>query len=202
MNNQTAILMALIFSAGCRPEQGAPEVRTPSNQQNNTVRVETNCMFPQFGGVESGIEDIDKIGNGVIISNYQVVTAKHVIDCIGMDATVHIILPNGKSQKAIWQEDIGTDLVKIQIMNAGTLGDFKPPILKPFGAVGDTACITSLGRGTRCGEILPYHSVEVSSYHGDSGSGVYDSSGHLTGILVKSRNFEPHLAIVEPLTHL
>ncbi len=184
------IAILLVTMLACRPPVGPPADRTTTMQESATVAVGATCR-----PMHSAMAEVRK-GTGVIVSNHQVITALHVVDCMAMAPLIRIMTADGTTHRVSYQETIGDDLVLLSINHAGTIGDFPPPTIAPLG---EEACIATLD-GVRCG-VLDGRVLNVPIVKGTSGSGAYDSHGRLVGLVVMMAH-ETNFAIIEPVTRL
>ena len=141
-----------------------------------------------------------KVGSGVMVSEWQVLTAMHVVDCQAAIARIHVITPSGKryrfSPEKEWKE---YDISRIQMASADSfrLG-VSPPTLrltsvakhepvyiqaawpKRVEVMGEATGREYYGGQTYGG----YITYAAGTQSGNSGSGVYDIDGNLIGIHV------------------
>lgn len=133
-------------------------------------------------------------GSGVRVGGTAVLTAAHVIIC--EDSAPTMILAqtldaNGAADGHYIATLEGMDIADIARLDVILLPEM-PPVAIAAARVGERACaVFSLPEpGRRCGEVWPGGNtgaaglhVDFVAEHGNSGSGVWDESGHLIGLL-------------------
>lgn len=173
-----ALLAALVFAQyGCAsrvPFGPVPVVSTATEQTRAALMVETICGTS---------------GSGVIIDTAHALTAAHVIAACPMP--VLLTDSSGRRRVATPEAVVDVDVVRLQLLPGQALfTDARPPtITRP--SPGAAVCIES-GRHhqRRCGKVRAVepgrggirHSATTTK--GDSGSGLYDGSGRLVGIVI------------------
>ncbi len=152
------------------------------------------CPFPSTGGFYAGMDTVS-IGTGTVVSNYQIVTAAHVVDCKSSALpAIHATLRDGRMFRMSIQDiDDDDDLVRLEMMSGGKLGDsFHPPLLGPFPDIGSDVCLEHAApdRGRTCGKFIGPHlgalHHDAKTRSGNSGSPTFDSTGKLIGIEVST----------------
>lgn len=138
-------------------------------------------------------------GSGVMVSPTRMLTAGHVIRCEGEDGVYSkplIIEVNPGDDKwrpaTIVKENHTADVAMLQV--EGLEMYFTPVTISDAPVMGTRVC-TSTGKKPRyalkCGVVQPTSVAEKGSIQfdgiiepGNSGSGLYDDSGHLVGVVV------------------
>jgi S1-C subfamily serine protease len=131
-----------------------------------------------------------RMGSGVIVSRQRVLTAAHVVSCGGQ---IYIALP-AKPDNLKWLPgvveavDFGADVARVWIQDSFLrLGTIELGPAPPDGAwvcvmtaMPKARKVCGLSEGTADGKIT--HTAKVVP--GNSGSGMFDSSGRLVGIVI------------------
>jgi S1-C subfamily serine protease len=178
-------------NAWVRPAPSPAQARFPADQQLLAVKVESTCDPFDDGGNT-------KVGSGVIVSEWQVLTAFHVVDCGAAIANIHVTTKNGKryrfSPEKEWQE---SDISRIQMATADRfrLG-VSPPLIR-LSSISKWEPIYIQAAWPDRVEIVGeptgwgYYGEELSSgkfkysaptQPGNSGSAVYDIDGNMIAI--------------------
>lgn len=196
MARHAAVIISLI---GCntwvRPVPPHAESRDPTRQEAAAVRVHVHCDTPsEFGRFRNG--------SGVMVTDWQVLTARHVVDCPSIPV-IHVYNSHGDRWKftvetewlisvAGWRDGV----TRIQMASGDTLSPHvRPPTVRDIDAemlrtyepvyiypggrreivtVGETMAL--YGGGSYGGYAVSY---DASTEAGYSGSGGYDLSGNL-----------------------
>lgn len=189
--------LLLLALASCnrwvRPAPKAESIRTPEEQHIFAVKVEVACS--PFG--TSSVKK--QVGSGVMVSDWQVLTALHVIDCPTIP-TIHVISDKGRWRFSPEKEWRGADIARIQMASGDDLGrNVRPPTLRlqrlPMEEpvylqagypdheeiIGESTGYSYGGAGYG-GALQGSFSYYVKTRPGNSGSGVYDRFGQLVGI--------------------
>jgi hypothetical protein len=127
------------------------------------------------------------VGSGVIISDMHVLTAAHVVECPYIPR-IYATLSNGvRMWMAVEREDRDADVARLVIHSDQLFHHaVKPPALRP--ARGAQSYCAEAGYPTRerkCGNAYSSTVMGFESVPGNSGSGVYDELGNLSGIVVR-----------------
>lgn len=88
------VAISVLTLAACnkwvRPEPAPASTRTQHEQSASVVKIESRC--DPFG---NGTLGKSKVGTGVIVSDWQVLTALHVVDCPAAIPTIRVTNVNG-----------------------------------------------------------------------------------------------------------
>lgn len=176
-----------------RPKQPVSEVREAHMQKLLAVKVEMRC----------GDSGKTHYGSGVMVSDWQVLTAMHVVDCQTAIANIHVTTNKGRFRFASEKEWAGADISRIQMASADTLGiRVSPPTVRVRRMMTHDQVYIQAAMPKReelYGECSGYtyggaeygskgyrtFSYTTSTQPGNSGSGVYDIDGNLVGIHVR-----------------
>lgn len=187
---RAAIAIALV---GCTAAPRAPEMpRTRTQQDAAAVRVDVLCIDSGHDPFEGGAFTAHmRIGSGVVVGPRHVLTASHVTACPFVPR-VRITFADGSWRSVVVdREDAELDIARLEVSAALAL-----PFSRPSTAAatrGDSACaMTSYPeRGWSCGLVdevattgpggITFGALTKS---GNSGSGLYDGVGRLTGIVI------------------
>jgi S1-C subfamily serine protease len=189
-----AIIFALIgCNAWVRPSPPPPDLRTPAEQQSYAVIVESHCS--------NSFEEKHNTGSGVMVSDWQVLTALHVVDCQASIPDIHVTTRNGRWRFSPEKEWRKTDVARIQISSAdnlkqrvnppairsSALASFEPVYVQaawPYAdeVIGQSTGYSNAFGGIGYGGTFSYH---AQTQPGNSGSGVYDRENRLVGIHIK-----------------
>lgn len=188
-------LLALAL-AGCnqwvRPRGPCPELRDFDRAHAMTAMVEVLCH---------GNPNIDdrgemRAGSGVIVSDWQVLTAQHLVECPTIP-TIWVTTNQGTWRFAPEKEWVAADVARIQMASADTLEvhgpdgrllKITPPVWGPVPSYGEMVSVHTFlpDWGVRRGRVLsPYRDslrYDVESVDGMSGGGTYSDAGLLVGI--------------------
>ncbi len=187
-----------------RPKPLSESLRSADEQKMYAVKVEARCA--PFGG--SGV---NRVGSGVMVSDWQVLTALHVVDCQPALVTIYVTSPKGRWRFAPEKEWRGSDIARIQMASGDTFGQkVRPPVLRlarlPMyepvyvqaaqpereEIIGESTGY-SYGGVTYGGYPKGEFSYKIRTQPGNSGSGVYDRFDKLVGIHTK-RSEETNIA--------
>lgn len=202
------LLVAALLASACnqwiRSSPPAAELRDRDSQVAMRVLVESSCEGP--------IDTVSRTGSGVIVSNWQVLTALHVVDCQSSIATIHVTTSRGRWSFGFERAWERWDVARIQIGSADNLGPgIRPPTVRrerlerydslyiqaasprPDEIVG---WVDGAYGGSSYGGFVTY---KAQTEDGVSGAGIYDAPGNLVGIHHgKTENDEPFGALVTP----
>lgn len=180
-------LLILAFLASCnqwmRSSPSEYHVRSLDEQRAAAVYVTASCYPFLDPGIEPGPTDIGHAhqGWGVLVSDWQVLTALHVVDCQSTIAVIHI-WRDGKSYRfAPEREWRGVDVARVQIVSADSVPGVTSPVVRYSDLVEDELLYVH-GRETLLGESLGGALYRVPTEKGYSGAGVYDMGGKLVGV--------------------
>ena len=186
------LLAAAMGNCGCRtgtPAVAAPDPvalgRTPDEQAKAAVEIRMVCVG--MGTVRIGL------GSGVQVSADGVITAAHVIECAG-ESSIVVKAAGSWNLALIRLVDFEADVAALQLLlevpsTRATLGH-RPQ-------VGDGVCLVVVvpKPARRCGTVNTLEEGDsdrhdVFTEAGNSGSGVYDSTGRLVGIVTRRQPLE------------
>ena len=166
--------------------------RTAPQMHHSTVTIRTFC-----GGKFHG-------GSGVVVSPNRVLTAAHVVTCENADgiksqaSDVRVNPGDGQWRPAkIVAYAMTPDVAALVVEGIDRYGDI-PVTLGPIPGLGERVCAStgSMPRyAIKCGFVQPRDDQEEAGdiemdatiEPGNSGSGLYDASGRLVGIVVHFR---------------
>lgn len=202
-----AALLALTLSA-CNPwvrgNPGRPMLRENDQQRAGTVRIESYC-----DPFDDGTMGKYKVGSGVMVSDWQVLTVIHVVDCRSAIPTIHVTNRNGESWKFLpekeWEMTVGgkrDGVARLQMASGSSLEPrLPPPALKPYPVNVDDSLFLEVaepqfveqiveGQGDELdvpgGKILTYTGW---TEEGNSGGPLFDTNGDLAGL---------HMGVLNP----
>ncbi len=179
-------------NAWVRPAPSPERTRVPTEQRDLAVKVEMRCnTFDDTSVV--------RVGTGVIVSEWQVLTAMHVVDCQTDIARISVTTRAGKrysfSPEKEWPK---SDISRIQMASADSFRlDVSPPTLRltpipkfeplyiqaawpeRVEVFGEATGHEYYGGNSYGGSRLTY---TARTQEGNSGSGIYDLDGHLVGL--------------------
>ena len=180
-----------------RPDPQPAVTRQPDSQSASAVRIEMTCDPFEDGGKLS-------VGSGVMVSEWQVLTALHVVDCQSAIADIHVTTTAGRRYRfSPEREWVITSLAqrdgvaRIQMASGDSLRPrFPPPTVRETLVTFyeplyiQTAEPTheekiaeatgwEYGGASYGGTTFTYKAPTVP---GNSGSGIYDIDGQLVGV--------------------
>lgn len=183
-----SLTLLVLLAPGCcgtglRPAMpSSGEARTPVEQDIAAVIVVGACLTPE-GRVTSSF------GSGVLISDHAALTAAHVVTCPAEAATGVIVKFPGSEQHArVLVLDLEGDVARLDLEKPVAVA---PARIGPRPELDDRVCVVASvpERGRRCGSVELLREPPGDVKHnaitmpGNSGSGVYDASGRLVGIV-------------------
>lgn len=172
-----------------RPTPPAPETREAHIQQLRAVKVSMQCG------------NLIHHGSGVVVSDWQVLTAFHIVDCQSSLATIRVTDHTGEVFRfAPEKEWPSIDISRIQMATADSFdGKITPPTIrgrtmpmyepvyiqtampKREEIIGEATGYSYGGSGYGSGGYRTFSYI-APTQSGNSGSGVYDIDGRLVGI--------------------
>jgi hypothetical protein len=201
-NAGVAFILLTACNAWVRPTPPPPLHRSPEQQRAATVRIESRCD-PFNDGALTKL----RVGSGVMVSDWQVLTALHVVECTSAIPTIKVFNQDGRMWKFAPEREWlytwlpGRDgIARIQMLSADTLRPrLVPPTLREKDWMGtrepvyiQTAEQEKIFEATGWmyggdgygGKVYTYRPSGLSdpTEDGDSGSGEYDIDGALIGI--------------------
>lgn len=188
-----SFMVALYSCAGCGSSPLALG-RTVAQEYEAVVEVDVSCT--DDGPLISSITTWH--GSGVVVSSSQVLTAWHVVDAAavtGANCNIAVVLKSGEhvpmtvEVSAVENDMARLDTLELYVFNAPPVELVSPP--DPGQWV--CAVVAWPERGRRCGEVQDRRDPDGKFWYdiitepGNSGGGVYDTSGHLVGIVSSYR---------------
>lgn len=196
-----------VYLQGCGPSypHAPPALRPLPDRADTATRVDVVC--DNSGDFEHGGH-----GSGVAIDGRHVLTAAHVVLCTMTSvADVRIALRGSTCRMNVahaWPE---RDLAVLEVAGDDNFGAIAPPVAKPLyddeaacsqhsfpdagGSCGRVTKLTPMWCGAAHAGTVPWcHDAEFAadSVPGNSGSPVWDASGHLVAILTGGTHEEQH----------
>jgi S1-C subfamily serine protease len=177
-----------LSSVCCTPNHPLPF--TVEHQVAAAADVQHYCVHVGSDGMPINAEG--HVGTGVAVAPNLVLTAGHLVTCHVHG--IHIDMPDsGEAFGSLLWFDRQRDLAMV-VVPEGALGTgySTPAIASPM--VGEMVCarVAEPNRGSVCGVVIavggkPDGDVTFTGAieHGNSGAGVYDSTGHLVGIVTE-----------------
>ncbi len=198
---RAGLLLAALAScnAWTRPAPRQEEIRQPEVQRGMAVKVEATCDPFKDGGKS-------KAGSGVMVSEWQVLTAQHVIDCPSAIVSIHVTTDRGNRYRFSFEKEWkDNDVARIQMSSGDSFRrNVSPPTLRLTRLtrwepvyiqaawpereeiIGEATGYAYGGSGY--GGSRDTRSVyKAATQKGNSGSGVYDINGDLVCIHVGYR---------------
>lgn len=131
-------------------------------------------------------------GSAVVLSEHTLLTAYHVVE--GLDT---VVVTEGPGAKEIRAKVIKTDPVHdLALLRVTEKLPYKPTTVAPMPSLGNIICLVAKVPQVdrQCGGLVRHEKGVAGDYWhsaitqpGNSGSGVYDMSGHLVGIVTHYR---------------
>ena len=167
------LLLILFFLAtACGLHYSMALMRLPATQDEAAVSISTKCAA----------------GSGVIVGRHTILTALHVInDCDSRDIT--ITKSNGKTYSVTAEAALAIDIARLHVEEDLLISSVTIDKAK----VGEKLCSAPVvpSRGRSCGEVTSVGDGDSEIIFtgkvepGNSGSGMYNSRGHLVGIVTR-----------------
>lgn len=194
------VILFLLFCAvvstcaGCAaaPAQPVAPGFGPAEQAARAVELQRTCA------AEEPATLLVAVGTGAIVAHDLVLTARHVVDCGGhgtlADLLVRIAPADVRHAVVVWR-DVAHDLALVAVPGVA------PPSRAVYAApdVGEPVCFEHAfpTHGRTCGTVRDLDSqlavnglldikLSAVSVPGNSGSAVYDSGGHIVGVITNS----------------
>jgi S1-C subfamily serine protease len=194
--------IGLLLLASCnhwvRPSPPPAESREIGRQRAAAVKIIATCDPFEDGGKT-------RFGTGVMVSEWQVLTALHVVDCQSAITQIRVMNSDGRWWKFVREKEWVFDILpqrdgiaRIQLATSDTLQPrISPPALaqhpaldfEPFfiqSAQPEWQTILGEATGRRYGDtvgssgaLITYH---AETQEGNSGSAIYDINGDLYGL--------------------
>lgn len=180
-----SVASLFLVSTGCTQPQSPRSIRS---EYLSAVAIEKTCINTRTGKISGSY------GSGVVIAPNMILTAAHVVDPHGMTC----LFAGLDSRNRMYALSVGrTDYTA----DVAQLVSSKPFLYTPISiaeppSLGAPVCVVTgfPGRYRRCGTMQPSNEstpdleMDIVVEHGNSGSGMYDSEGHLIGIAVALTN--------------
>jgi hypothetical protein len=196
-------LLALTLAAcnqWVRPTPGVPAARTSKQQWESAVAIETSC-----DPFEDGVLSKTRVGTGVMVSPWQVITALHVTDCQSTIPLIKVTTVQGGTWKMVPEKEWGISVIKgerdgvsrIQLATADDLSpSFGPPrvnedrpvLWEPLyieTAMPERQEVIGEETGWQYGGDSyggRFFTYKAETQPGNSGSPIYDINGDLVGV--------------------
>lgn len=191
-----ALPLVAACNAWIRPAPQPPQRRqTVEAQTAGVVSIETYC--DPFG---NGVMAEGRYGTGVMVSDWQVLTAAHLVECASIPV-VRVTTVTGQTWRMSFQNEWTASsfvakhdgIVRLQLSSADTLvPNIAPPTVRTTEVAYDEPLWIGTVRGPRLGfatgqnDDLVFYDAETK--HGDSGSPSFDIDGNLVSIHFGSGN--------------
>ena len=205
------LALAITAVATCGACGIMPATRTPQQQHNASVQITVFCMPVDEDGhpridVDSGLPTVSEhFGSGTLVSAHEVLTAAHVPHCPEGDAEIMAVdVGDGAQHQA--SVDVllpAADIARVHVED--DLGTWFTPLrVGPIPQVGDRVCAASAAPRNmyRCwtaqarrADPGPSADIDLDGWteFGESGSGLFDDSGRLIGVVVSLTTCQEHL---------
>lgn len=173
------------------PEPVAAPTRTPDQQDESAVRIESACVAGDVFAGGGTLKVEGKYGSGVVLATDTVLTVAHVVACDGA-RIVHVVTKSGvKYEAQVAHFDASRDYARLRVRGLAAVGTAR------IGSYvqGEEACIAAAHpyRGRACGKFLRRDWIELGNgtvdlwtsarvVPGNSGSGIYNAAGELVGL--------------------
>lgn len=188
------ILIACVSPA---PPPENPRIpRTTPTQEYTTAMIEHTCIESHN---LSDLRMSQRVGTGVVIDDYHVLTAFHVIECPVLSYITVKLADNRVFRMVVTKSEPTRDLAMLSVFGSkGFELQLGPALIGQPPKQGSDVCFFTGApqRTRRCG---PYNSriktdklpdamfVIAQADPGNSGSGIYDVSGRLVGIVTHNK---------------
>lgn len=191
------VALALVLSscAGRAAPHASPTGISVKEQMERAVRIDTACFSGDLF-VGERIKLDGHMGTGVILDDGHVLTARHVVRCDDGVALIHVQDMDGVRRVAIVEQSSDHDVARLRVM-VPYYAARPAPIAR--AEPGESVCSQTAipDRLRSCGKVMnvAYEqiddvSVDVTTsalvVSGNSGSGMWDSSGRLVCIVTHS----------------
>lgn len=177
------LLLILLGVASCA---GAPSAPTTHRERVESVKLLVQCP------TDPAMKNTTIGGSGVIVSGRQVLTAAHVVPCKDAQIRAMQTETHRVTMMKVEVSFTGLDVARLVIDGDGEFFEARLAVIGSVG-YGDQICVL-IGfprQDRRCGLVdnLDSGKIEnsVNVEPGNSGSGVYDSSDRLIGIITNAR---------------
>lgn len=183
------LLVAVL--SGCnqwvRPTPYPADTRNSFEQQLATVSVQSSCDPFDDGGKLH-------VGSGVMVSDWQVLTAFHVGNCSSSIPTIRVTTADGTWRFAYEKSWPSVDVIRLQLSSADSITPrLVPPAIRDYALTQDEPLYINAGKpswelivggatGDSFGEDLQTFTYGADTQSGNSGAGIYDFEGSLVGI--------------------
>lgn len=188
MFEKSLALAALIVTAcSCAGQQYVDSVT--AREYAHAIQLEVACLTPE-GPSGAG-------GSGTIISSRHILTAWHVVTCGFRGEPTLIVATDVYGRQ--YELEVDKVLEKVDSVRLVVVGSTHPfrtwAWLGRPPKIGQKICMATAVpiRGRFCGEVQPpdlgmlrWSSVANTPFPGNSGSGLYDTSGRLVGMVTMS----------------
>ncbi len=176
--------LVLLSCAHPHPQYATAEI---GDEYARAVRIEPVCVDPLTLEIET-----PGIGSGVIISDRQVLTAGHVVDCPLLLGAYAIDADGTKHEMFLEATAEGADIVRLKLFPQDPKGFGFKDLSASHPVVGDEVCILSAVPARRrvCGQVTGYEDLDSGNLmhtalteYGNSGGGLWDAEHRLVGIV-------------------